>query len=88
MFNYNCKQPLQEALSGYSQYVGMGSLVGLRQVIDCNAIIRIGYGCFYVKIRGLLFKFVDFLYSRSELFDGVIKVTSSENIFFSLSFDV
>ena len=32
---------------------------------------------------GLLFKFVDFLYSRSELFDRVIKVISSENIFFS-----
>ena len=39
-------------------------------------------------IRGLLFKFVDFLYSRSEVFDLVIKVVSSENIFFSLSFDV
>ena len=40
------------------------------------------------ELRGLLFKFVDFLYSRSELFDRVIKVISSENIFFSLSFDV
>ena len=41
-----------------------------------------------LPIRGLLFKFVDFLYSRSELFDRVIKVISSENKFFSLSFDV
>ena len=29
---------------------------------------------FKLHIRGLLFKFVDFLYSRSELFDRVIKV--------------
>ena len=36
----------------------------------------------------LLFKFVDFLYSRSEVFDRVIIVISSENVFFSLSFDV
>ena len=41
-----------------------------------------------LQIRGLLFKFVDFLYSRSEVFDLVIKVISSENIFFSLSFHV
>ena len=40
------------------------------------------------NIRRLLFKFVDFLYSRSEVFDLVIKVISSENIFFSLSFNV
>ena len=42
--------------------------------------IKIGH------IRGLLFKFVDFLYSRSKVFDRVIKVISSEkseNIFFS-----
>ena len=39
-------------------------------------------------IRGLLFKFVDFLYSRSEVFDRVLNVISSENIFFSLPFDV
>ena len=39
-------------------------------------------------IRGLLFKFVDFLYIRSEVFDRVLKVKSSENIFFSLSIDV
>ena len=39
-------------------------------------------------IRGLLFKFVDFLYSRSEVFNRVMKVISFENIFFSLSFDV
>ena len=38
--------------------------------------------------RGLLLKFVDFLYSRSKVFDIVIKVISSENIFFSQSFDV
>ena len=43
---------------------------------------------FSVYIRGLLFKFVDFLYSRSEVFDRVIIVISSENVFFSLSFDV
>ena len=43
---------------------------------------------FHFYIRGLLFKFVDFLYSRPEVFDRVIKVISSENIFFSLSFDV
>ena len=39
-------------------------------------------------IQELLFKFVDFLYSISEVFDRVTKVISSENIFFSLSFDV
>ena len=39
-------------------------------------------------IRGLLFKFVDFLYSRSEDFYTALKVKSSENIFVSLSFDV
>ena len=39
-------------------------------------------------VRGLLFKFVDFLYSRSEVFDRVIKIISSEKIFFSLSFEV
>ena len=39
-------------------------------------------------LRGLLFKFVDFLYSRSEVFDTVLKVILSENKFFSLSFDV
>ena len=42
----------------------------------------------YLAIRGLLFKFVDFLYSRSEVFDRVLNVISSKNIFFSLSFDV
>ena len=42
----------------------------------------------YHNVRGLLFKFVDFLYSRSEVFDRVLNVISSENIFFSLSFDV
>ena len=42
----------------------------------------------FAIVRGLLFKFVDFLYSRSEVFDTVLKVISSENIFFSLSFDV
>ena len=42
--------------------------------------------CF--TVRGLLFKFVDFLYSRSEVFDRVVIVISSENVFFSLSFDV
>ena len=47
-----------------------------------NFVIQIGY------LRGFLFKFVDFLYSRSELFDRIIKVISSENIFFSTSFDV
>ena len=35
-----------------------------------------------IKVRGLLFKFVDFLYSRSEVFDRVIRVISSENAFF------
>ena len=40
------------------------------------------------SVRGLLFKFVDFLYSRSKVFDRVIKIISSENIFFSQSFDV
>ena len=30
--------------------------------------------CYNAHVRGLLFKFVDFLYSRSELFDRVIKV--------------
>ena len=38
------------------------------------------------EVRGLLFKFVDFLYSRSEVFNRVMKVISSENI--CLSFDV
>ena len=41
-----------------------------------------------MHLRGLLFKFVDFLYSRSESFDMVLNVISSKNIFFSLSFDV
>ena len=40
------------------------------------------------SIRGLLFKFVDFLYSRSVVFNRVMKVISSENICLSLSFDV
>ena len=40
------------------------------------------------RVRGLLFKFVDFLQSISEVFDRVIKDISSEKIFFSLSFDV
>ena len=43
---------------------------------------------FDVYIRGLLFKFVYFLYSRSEVFDRVLNVISSENIFYSLYFDV
>ena len=30
-------------------------------------------------LRGLLFKFVDFLYSRSKTFDTVLKVISSES---------
>ena len=41
-----------------------------------------------IHVRGLLFKFVDFLYNRSEVFDRVLKVISSETIFFSLPFDV
>ena len=38
-------------------------------------------------VRGLLFKFVDFLYSSPEVFDRVLKVISlsSDNILFSLS---
>ena len=48
------------------------------------------YGSIYIGtvIRGLLFKFVDFLYSRSEVFYRVLKVISSDKIVFSLSFDV
>ena len=41
-----------------------------------------------IDLRGLLFKFVDFLYSRSEVLGRVLNVISSENIFFPLSFDV
>ena len=44
--------------------------------------------CLIVHIRGLSFKFVDFFYSRSEVFNRVINVIPSENIFFSLSFDI
>ena len=40
-----------------------------------------------LQLRGLLFKFVDFLYSRSEVFNTVLNVISSENIF-PLSVDV
>ena len=42
----------------------------------------------HICIRELLLKFVDFLDSRSEVFDRVIKVIQSKNIFFSLSLDV
>ena len=35
-----------------------------------------------IQVRGLLFKFVDFLHSSSEVFDRVIRVISSENVFF------
>ena len=52
----------------------VASILCLKQILDC--------------VRGLLFKFVDFLYSRSEVFARVIRVISSENVFFSLSFDV
>ena len=38
-------------------------------------------------IRGLLFKFVDFLYNRSHLLNKETKITSSETIFFYLSDD-
>ena len=44
-----------------------------------------------IHIQGLLFKFVDFLYSRLlrlDVFNRVIKVIPSKNIFFSLSVDV
>ena len=42
----------------------------------------------HIIILGLLFKFVDFLYNKSEVFNSVLKVISSEKILFSLSFDV
>ena len=39
-------------------------------------------------VRRLLFKFVDFLYSRLAVLDRVLNIISLENIFFCLSFDV
>ena len=50
-------------------------------------MLRHEYKCLFAYfrfLRGLLFKIVDFLYSRSEVFDTVLKVISSENIFFSI----
>ena len=38
------------------------------------------------KIRGLGFKFVDFLYKSSDVCPTEIKMISSENIFFYLSY--
>ena len=40
----------------------------------------------YVHIRGLGFKFVDFLYKSSDVCPTEIKMISSENIFFYLSY--
>ena len=38
------------------------------------------------NIPGLLFKFVNFLYNRSDNFNRELKVTLSEKIFFFLSY--
>ena len=40
----------------------------------------LNFMCFNTVKQYLSIKFVDFLYSRSEVFDRVIKVISSENI--------
>ena len=40
----------------------------------------------FVCVRGLGFKFVDFLYKSSDVCHTEIKMISSENIFFCLSY--
>ena len=73
MFSHDKAYSLKHSHSGSSQTF-IFSLAGWRIVLSLQYVLVRKASGKTTELRGLLFKFVGFLYSRSELLDRVIKL--------------